>query len=210
MMGETISKIKAEVRDSMRRALSELSPADRGSLSSQICKRVISLDAFTTADTVMLFLPLPGEVDVCPVALRCFQTGRTVCVPRVDWERKRMHAVEIRELDANLRETRHGVREPHEGRPIPLEQIGLVLVPGLAFDAQGGRLGRGGGFYDRFLKPGPANDRLRSRSWFTCGVCFDFQVVDRVPTDENDIRLDAVATDRRLLEPCPRKRLRAN
>jgi 5-formyltetrahydrofolate cyclo-ligase len=209
-MSDSLSQTKAELRDAMRRALAALSPADRGTLSTQVCRRVMALDAFTTADTVMLFLPLPGEVDICPVALRCFQTGRTVCVPRVDWERKRMRAVEIRDIDANnLRETRHGVREPAEGRPIPLEQIGLVLVPGLAFDAQGGRLGRGGGFYDRFLKPGPANDRLRSRSWFTCGVCFDFQVVDHVPTDDKDIRLDAVATDRRLLEPCPPRRLRA-
>jgi 5-formyltetrahydrofolate cyclo-ligase len=209
-MSEPLIPTKPELRDAMRGPLALLSPAERAALSSQVCRRVMALDAFTTADTVMMFLPLPGEVDICPIALRCFQTGRTVCVPRVDWERKRMRAVEIRDIDANLHETRHGVREPSAGRPIPLEQIGLVLVPGLAFDAQGGRLGRGGGFYDRFLEPGADNDRLRSRNWFTCGVCFDFQVVDRVPTDENDIRLDAVATDRRLLEPCPPRRLRSN
>lgn len=209
-MSDALSQSKADLRDAQRRALAELSPEDRGELSAQVCRRVMALDAFLTADTVMMFLPLPGEVDICSVALRCFQTGRTVCVPRVNWERKRMTAVEIRDIDANLRETRHGVREPSEGRPIPLEQIGLVLVPGLAFDAQGGRLGRGGGFYDRFLEPGAANDRLRSHNWFTCGVCFDFQVVDRVPTDDNDIRLDAVATDRRLLERSPRRRMRAN
>ncbi len=209
-MSEPLIPTKPELREAMRGPLGALAPAERAALSAQVCRRVMALEAFTTADTVMLFLPLPGEVDICPIALRCFQTGRTVCVPRVDWERKRMRAVEIRDIDANLRETRHGVREPSDGRPIPLEQIGLVLAPGLAFDAQGGRLGRGGGFYDRFLEPGTANDRLRSRNWFTCGVCFDFQVVDRVPTDENDIRLDAVATDRRLLEPCPRRRLRSN
>jgi 5-formyltetrahydrofolate cyclo-ligase len=209
-MSEPLIPTKPDLRDAMRGPLAALAPAERAALSSQVCRRVMALDAFTTADTVMMFLPLPGEVDICPIALRCFQTGRTVCVPRVDWERKRMRAVEIRDIDANLRETKHGVREPSDGRPIPLEQIGLVLVPGLAFDALGGRLGRGGGFYDRFLEPGAANDRLRSRNWFTCGVCFDFQVVDRVPTDENDIRLDAVATDRRLLEPCPPRRLRSN
>lgn len=209
-MSDSLVQAKAALRDEMRRELSTLSTEQAAALSQSVCRRILATDAFTNADTIMMYLPLPREVDVSAIALRCFQTGRTVCVPRVDWDRKRMTAIEVRDFETGLQETRNGVREPLSGRPIPLEQIGLVLAPGLAFDALGARLGRGGGFYDRFLSSDPSNERLRSRRWFTAGVCFDFQVVDRVPTDELDIRLDAVVTDRRLLEPTPRRSLRAN
>lgn len=209
-MSESLVQMKTAMRDEMRRRLSTLSGEEASALSQSVCKRVLAMDAFVNSDTIMMYLPLPKEVDVSAIALRCFQTGRTVCVPRVDWERKRMTAIEVRDFETGLRETRNGVREPAVGRPIPLEQIGLVLAPGLAFDALGSRLGRGGGFYDRFLSGDPSNERLRSARWFTAGVCFDFQVVERVPTDELDIRLDAVVTDRRLIEPTPRRSLRAN
>lgn len=209
-MSESLIQAKAALRDEMRRQLSAVSAEQASAMSLSVCRRVIAHDAFLNSDTIMMYLPLPNEVDVSAVALRCFQTGRTVCVPRVDWERKRMTAIEVRDFETGLQETRNGVREPVSGRPIPLEQIGLVLAPGLAFDALGSRLGRGGGFYDRFLSGDPSNERLRSHRWFTAGVCFDFQVVDRVPTDELDIRLDAVVTDRRLIEPTPRRSLRAN
>lgn len=209
-MSDSLIQAKAALRDEMRRQLSTVSAEQASAMSLSVCRRVIAHEAFLNSDTIMMYLPLPNEVDVSAVALRCFQTGRTVCVPRVDWERKRMTAIEVRDFETGLQETRNGVREPVSGRPIPLEQIGLVLAPGLAFDSLGSRLGRGGGFYDRFLSGDPSNERLRNQRWFTAGVCFDFQVVDRVPTDELDIRLDAVVTDRRLIEPTPRRSLRAN
>ena len=195
--------MKTAMRDEMRRRLSTLSGEEASALSQSVCKRVLAMDAFVNSDTIMMYLPLPKEVDVSAIALRCFQTGRTVCVPRVDWERKRMTAIEVRDFEAGLRETRNGVREPVVGRPIPLEQIGLVLTPGLAFDALGSRL---------VGAVGSTTGSCRATRRTTgCGAlgglrrgCASISVVDRVPTDELDIRLDAVVTDRRLIEPTPR------
>ncbi|MEC9373154.1 MAG: 5-formyltetrahydrofolate cyclo-ligase [Planctomycetota bacterium] len=189
---------KKAMRAAMKSRLAEVSPEELHRLSAQACDRLMKSDFFAGARTVMLYLPIPGELDISPVALRCFQTGRTVCAPRVNWEHHRLMPMEIHCLDTGVEVRRHGLREPVEGAPVPLEEIDLVIVPGLAFDVSGNRLGRGGGHYDRFL----ARPELRSLA-VRCGVCFDFQIVDEAPTLDTDVRLGAVVTDRRsILTPC--------
>ena len=110
--------------------------------------------------------------------------------PRVDWGRKRMTAVEIRSLTDGI--VRHrGVPNPSGGDAWPVEKIDLIVVPGLAFDKRGFRLGRGGGFYDRFL----AHDGLHA---ITCGLAFHQQFVPLLPTGLHDIPLHMLVTDRRI------------
>ena len=188
------SEIKRSIRVAAQSRLDELSEADAHRLSLKACDHVAGADFFASALTVMLYLPMPRELDVTPLALRCFQLGKTVCAPRLNWDHGRMTAVEVHGFDDKFEVRRHGVREPLEGRPVPPAEIDLVIVPGLAFDASGERLGRGGGFYDRFLaQPGFRPGVVR------CGVGYDFQIVDSIPTLAHDIRLDAIVTDRRII-----------
>jgi len=183
---------KADLRATVRATLATISSEARQGASHTACARLMQLPAFESAAVVMLFMPLKDEVDLLPLALRCFQMGKTVCVPRVNWERRDMIAVEVMSFDDHVMEVdEHGVRSPRDGRPVVVNTIDLVVVPGVAFDAQGNRLGRGGGYYDRFLK------RLAT-STATIGLAFDQQIVDEVPVDERDIRVDMVVTDRRL------------
>ena len=110
-----------------------------------------------------------------------------------------MLAVEIRSFDDGLVEGRFGIREPGSGSPRPFEDIDLIVVPALAYDRTGGRLGRGGGFYDRFL----ARDDMRA---VRCGLGFDEQVTEQLPTHAHDLPVAIVVTDRQVLrfagEPC--------
>ncbi|MBT8484653.1 MAG: 5-formyltetrahydrofolate cyclo-ligase [Phycisphaerales bacterium] len=182
---------KRGVRAEMRAALAAMSDDERRDASSAATAKLIALDEFRAASTVMLYMPLAGEVDTTHVAIRVFQLGKTVCVPKVDWARRDMYAIEVNSLDDHYMETDdHGIRIPRAGRPIVPRSIDLVVVPGLAFDTYGRRLGRGGGFYDRFLS------RLR-RSATTVGLAFDRQVVDEVPVQEHDVSVDAIVTERR-------------
>lgn len=186
---------KKALRAEMRRRLSALTDAERHALSVRTCERVARSESFGAALTVMLYLPVPDELDVAPLALKCFQLGKTVCAPKIDWDRKRMTPVEVRSFDESFFEVqRHGVREPVGGRCVAFEEIDLVIVPGLAFDTAGARLGRGGGFYDRFL----SNPGFKARV-VRVGVAFDFQIVDVIPTEATDARVHEVATDRRLI-----------
>jgi 5-formyltetrahydrofolate cyclo-ligase len=191
-MLDRTSQSKRDLRSTIKARLAELSPQQLHDGSVAACQRVLQLESFAHASVVMMYMPLDREVDVTPIALQAFRAGKTVCVPRVDWERHDMTPVEVTSIDDRTMEVdEHNLRTPRSGRLVMPSLIDLVIVPGLAFDTSGNRLGRGGGFYDRFLarlRPGTAR----------IGVCFDLQIIDRIPHVEQDMAVDLVATDRRL------------
>ncbi|MCH7604023.1 MAG: 5-formyltetrahydrofolate cyclo-ligase, partial [Planctomycetes bacterium] len=142
-------------------------------------------------------MPLATEVDVTPIALKCFQLGKTVCVPKVDWKRLDMIAVEVNAIDDRVMDIdEHGIRTPKQGQPIPPSMLDLIVAPGLAFDSHGRRLGRGGGFYDRFLA------RTRD-SAVLVGIAFDGQIIDDIPSQDHDVMVDIVITERRITNAKP-------
>jgi 5-formyltetrahydrofolate cyclo-ligase len=140
----------------------------------------------------MVFLSTATEVDTSGIALDAWRSDKTVAAPRVSWEQRRMAAIVIDSLSSGLQTIAFGVREPVEGQPIPPGELDLVLVPGLGFDERGNRLGRGQGFYDRFLSQ-PAFQGV------ACAIAFEEQVVAAVPHEEHDVRVRMLVTDQRVL-----------
>lgn len=102
-----------------------------------------------------------------------------------------MMPVEIKSLDSDVRPGPMGIREPIQGPPLPIAEIDLVLVPGLGFDEQGNRLGRGRGFYDRFLSHADFQG-------VTCAFALERQVVEHVPHDAHDVRVQMLVTEERV------------
>jgi 5-formyltetrahydrofolate cyclo-ligase len=191
-MTDSNDQRKSDLRSEMRTMLAEMDDAFRHDASASACSHLTGLEVFRHASVVMLYMPLANEVDLTPAAIHCFRTGKTVCVPRVDWKRRDMDPVEITSFDDEIMDIdEHGIRTPREGSPLLPTLIDLVVIPGLAFDPNGHRLGRGGGYYDQFLK------RLR-RSATTVGLGFDAQITDEVPADDRDISVDVLVTDRRV------------
>ncbi len=183
---------KSDLRAQMRTRLRAMTDVQRHEASAAACARLTALEPFLSAGVVMLYMPLPLEVDLTPAALACFRMGKVVCVPRVDWKRRDMAPVEVASFDDRSMDLdEHGIRTPRGGAPMPPALIDLVVVPGLAFDDRGYRLGRGGGFYDRLLS------KLR-RTATTVGLAFDCQIVDAVPVDDRDMAVDMIVTDRRV------------
>jgi len=127
-----------------------------------------------------------------PIALKAWQKCKTVTVPLVGYEQKHMIPVLLRSLDEPMNVDRYGVTTPGTGKPFPMMDIDMVIVPGLGFDTDGRRIGRGGGFYDRFLAH-------PSFTGITCGFALDEQIVDEVPTACHDVTLDMLVTDAREL-----------
>ncbi len=188
---------KQVIRNEIRQKLAAMSEEHRHRDSTIACSRLCSLEAFQHARVVMLYMSLATEVDVTSIALKCFQLGKTVCVPKVDWKRRDMIAVEVNAIDDRVMDIdEHGIRTPKHGQPIPPSMLDLVVSPGLAFDAHGRRLGRGGGFYDRFLS------RTRD-SAVRVGIAFDGQVIDDIPTQDHDVMVDIVITERRITNAKP-------
>ena len=198
-MSEEQSNNKADVRGQVKAKLAAMTAQQQHDASAAACRRLVELNAFQDASIVMLYMPMANEVDLTPAAIRCFQAGKTVCVPSVNWQRKYMNAVEVHSFDDHIMELdEHGLRTPRDGTPIPTNLIDLVVVPGLAFDAHGHRLGRGGGYYDRFLS------KLK-RSATSIGLAFDVQMIDQVPINQDDVSVKVVVTDRRVTN-APRSR----
>ncbi|HEX8339905.1 MAG TPA: 5-formyltetrahydrofolate cyclo-ligase [Tepidisphaeraceae bacterium] len=181
---------KTEIRRHLRQVIAGLSDAQRHAKSVAACAFVTGSPQFQAARTVMLFLSTPLEVDTAPLALRAWQHGKTVVVPKVSWDARRMVPTEITSLSSDqLHTMSYGVREPIAGLPVPVSDIDLVLVPGMGFTEDGHRIGRGMGFYDRFLVQG---DFLG----VSCGLAFEEQIVARVPMLDHDAPLSMLATDR--------------
>ncbi|MBM4103617.1 MAG: 5-formyltetrahydrofolate cyclo-ligase [Planctomycetes bacterium] len=179
---------KAQLRKDLRQILARMPEEIRRQKSRQICGHLLDAGDYKKASVVMAFLSMPGEVDTTPILLDAWQRGKTVVVPKVLWEQRRMIPVEIRSLDTGLGVDKMGLRNPTTGEPVPYDDIDLVITPGLGFDRQGNRLGRGGAYYDRFfVSPG-----LRAMKW---AVAFSEQIVDAIPCDSGDIPIEAIVCE---------------
>jgi 5-formyltetrahydrofolate cyclo-ligase len=136
---------------------------------------------------ILLYVPMPFEVDIAPLAHDLLAAGAIVCVPSVDWPGLAMRAIRIQRWPEDLVLEARGVMVPRagwDGPRIEPEALDCVLVPGVAFDTRGGRLGRGGGFYDRYLTRVDLSRRL--------GVCFHCQIAEHVPMQPHDARVGTV------------------
>lgn len=182
-----LNETKKQLRSRLRGQLRELDDRVLREGSAAACDRLAGTDEFRAATTLMLFLPLPGEIDARPLALRGWEMHKTVTVPRVHFAERHMWPVEIRSLSDSMETDEHGIQSPASGVPIPVEMIDLVVVPGLGFDDAAGRIGRGAGFYDRFLSQPDFRGTI-------CGLALESQVVDHVPTNGHDVPLHMLVT----------------
>ena len=182
---------KRELRQMLRRRMSEIPRDALRERSVAACARLVEQPEYDRAEVVMIFLSMPNEVDTTQIALHCWNNMKRVLAPKVSWDQRRMLPTEIKSLTTDVRDGVLGIREPLEGLPIPVADIDLVIVPGLGFDAAGNRLGRGRGFYEGFLSH-------RDFRGVSCALALEDQVVDQVPSDETDVRVDMLVTDARV------------
>jgi len=180
---------KAALRQRVRTALRNLSPADRLAGSIQACTRLQQEPVWREATWVLLYSPLPDELDVLPLLRDALGAGKRVALPRFDPAQNIYVACRVLNLNDDLRAGHYGIREPQDNCPIVrLNRLDFVLVPGVAFAMDGRRLGRGKGVYDRLLM---------SVRGSKCGAGFDEQIVDDLPVEPHDIRLDCILTPTR-------------
>jgi len=185
-MSAPLDSTKASLRQQVRERLNAITPQQRGAASLQICSRLRQQAIWKSAGSILFFAPLPTEPDIWPLLEEALAARKTVALPRFSPVTKSYLAARIQDLERDLRRGQLGIREPTEAcAEFPLSRLDLVLVPGVAFDLHGRRLGRGKGFYDRLLAD------MRG---VKCGVAFDEQIVGNVPVGPLDIQLDCILT----------------
>ena len=186
-MAMTTIETKSDLRAHIRARLENISEAVRAVESIELRERLQA--QIPSAHTILFFAPLPDELDVWPMLEIALATGTNCALPFFDAEKKSYGAKLLKNLAADIITGKFGVREPAATcAEIPLNQFDLVLVPGLAFDLSGNRLGRGQGFYDRILS---------AASGIKCGVCHNFQLLEKIPAEPHDAKLDFIFTPAR-------------
>jgi 5-formyltetrahydrofolate cyclo-ligase len=188
---------KTRLRALARERIASVSAADRLEKSERIVARLEALDVVRAASVLLVHRSLPSEVATEALLAAALDRDQRVFAPRVDGPRLRFVRVA---LETRWRRSALGVLEPEAGDPLEMTDLrkhgGVVVVPGLAFDEGGGRLGRGGGHYDRFLREARGTARIEA-----IAVAFELQIVAEVPRLDHDESVDRIVTEAREIIP---------
>lgn len=182
---------KNELRRQLRAAMKKLSgdALAAASLAAQTFLREQATWKHSRA--VLFFAPLPAEIDLLPLATEGLREGKTIALPRFVPETGVYGAARVTNLAGDCLPGKFNIYEPGGHCPVfPLNQLDLVLVPGVGFDVTGHRLGRGQGFYDRLLA---------ECNGVKCGVARDEQVVAKIPAEPHDVRMNFILTPTRWI-----------
>jgi len=170
-----------------------LSQHARDQGSTQARDLLVQQRAWKAARSVLLFAPMAGELNVWPLLAAALDGGKAVALPRYVRESRTYTACWVRDPDRDVGLGYFGIREPLPScAPALLNSLDLVLVPGVAFDLHGRRLGRGKGYYDQLLA---------GVCGTTCGVAFDEQIVREVPLEPHDVLMNCILTPTRWVMP---------
>ena len=181
--------MKTQLKESILEKRNSLSKDEIIEKSNKIKLNLFNLESYKKSKTAMFFVSFGSEVSTHDIIKESI--GRkTIVVPKVTG-----HEIEpslILDFDSLVPSGKFGILEPIEIMKVAYKNIDLVLVPGIAFDKEGHRIGYGFGYYDKFLKKVPKAVKI--------GLCFDFQVVDKVPREEYDVPVDFIVTEERVIE----------
>lgn len=188
---------KRVLRAELRARVAALDPGARAAASAAVRGHIAGSAAWARAQVVMVYAADGSEPDLDGLIGLGRAAGKTMCVPRVDWEGKRLIPATV-DSGADLVDDLHGIRVPTMGCAlVEAGALDLVIVPGVGFALDGTRLGRGGGFYDRFLAERSAGGSMRM---VVLGACFAAQVVGRIPSGAHDQRVDGLVTEAGLVK----------
>ena len=170
-------ELRRQIRD-LKRAMTEEQIEEK---SRRLGQLFCQSDLYRNARTIYGYLPYNQEVRTVPMLLQAMKDGKQVAVPKVYGDE--MKFILMEDLSA-VEKGYAGIPEPVADEPVACDEMALVLMPGLAFDPQGHRIGYGGGFYDKFLAKEPNHPTL--------ALCYDFQMLQQLETEEFDIPVDLV------------------
>ena len=191
-MTTDLNSQKIALRKQIRTLLQKISPEAREAASAQIRAQLKGQSIWKNAGSILFFAPVSDEVDVWPLLEEALNAGKAAALPRFDSADQSYVACRVQNLRSEIVTGEFGIREPAvKCAEIPFSKFDLILVPGVAFDLHGHRLGRGRGFYDRLL--------AEARG-VKCGVAFDEQLASEVPAGMLDVQVNFILTATRCVK----------
>ena len=191
-MSENLLLDKNIIRQTVLKQRHAFSVKEKTPAEQRMLKFLQGWEVFRLADSIHIFISKTDEPDTALIIESAWASGKTVAVPCVVADTFELFHSQLKSFD-NLSSGSLGVLEPsHEVRiAMTPESFDLVIIPGVAFDRQGGRLGYGKGYYDRFLEQTDA---------FRLAIAFDFQIIEKVPTEKHDVPMNGILTEDGIIE----------
>jgi 5-formyltetrahydrofolate cyclo-ligase len=191
---EELQKTKQEIRDDIADNLGSLSKAERDEKTSAIENRLFEFANFLESNIVLLYVNNANEVSTQRVILRALDIRKIVVLPAFNPEKRSMNPMKIDGYPDDLIPGPRRIKEPDPDRckAVPLESIDIAIIPGVAFDEKGGRIGSGEGYYDRLIPKLSITTRK-------VALALEDQIVPQVPIESHDKHVDIIITNRRII-----------
>lgn len=190
-MEKGTDELKISLRNKIQESLEHLSSREIDEKSKKIAENLEHTRFWREAEVILCFFSMGKEVDTEPIFAMGLADGKDMAVPRLRKKEMDFHLIEETEGPWEIHP--YGMKEPHHALPVihpqscPDRRV-LIITPGLAFDRKGNRLGRGGGYYDRYLN-------MDCHNVTQIGISFSAQILPEIPMDDHDCPLDAVVTE---------------
>ena len=153
---------------------------------------------YREAKNIFIYISYDSEINTKGIIKKALRDNKKIYVPRTEFKTRLMDAVEITSLN-NLIESEYGILEPSVEEPhIDPNEIDLIVVPGVAFDRNGGRMGYGAGFYDRYFKK-ISKDNMKKV--IKLALAYDFQILEKIPMNEQDVPVNYIITETKFIHP---------
>ncbi len=188
---------KEQIRQVVKEQLNAMTPDEKFRLTQIILQRARSFLLTLNAQLAAFYMPISDEIDIVPLIRWWQQRGLPFALPCAIMKEKRLELRRVTRLETDLQIGSYGIMEPKPSCPlIAPDEVDIIVIPGRAFDECCNRLGRGLGYYDRFLKNLPQKS-------LKIALAFECQIVKRIPTKPNDVPMDVIITEKRNLF-CPK------
>jgi len=171
---------------------------ERCQKSTLIKEMLFGLNEFHSSSNILFYVATKSEVQTEDMIRQAIKQGKRALVPITDAENKRLLISELHDFDLELEKGAYGILEPTKiyQRLVPLDEVEIIIVPGVVFDLHGHRIGYGGGYYDRMLESIGQNKGTKA---CLIGVCFECQLVDTIPIEKHDMPVSRIITEERVI-----------
>jgi len=191
---DDLKQTKSKIRKDMITALESFSENEIALKTRKIENRLFDFANFVEANITMLYISCPGEVSSRNIITYCLDYKKIIVLPAFDSQKFRIRLFKIDNIEKDLKPGSRGMLEPDTLRckPVPVECLDIAIIPGIAFDEKGGRIGSGEGYYDRFIPKLPITTRKVS-------IAFEDQIIPQAPMESHDKHVDIIITNERTI-----------
>lgn len=192
-MDENLEK-KETIRNDIRKRIDSFSEKERLGKLQEIENRLFEFANFLESKIALLYINKAYEVPTQAIIKRCYLNGKIIVLPAFKMEKRDMDLLRVEKFNTGLRMGPRGILEPDPGicKPVPIDYIDIAIIPGIAFDEKGGRIGSGDGYYDRLIPKLPITTRKVALS-------FESQLISAIPMESHDKYVDIIISEKRII-----------